>query len=659
MGGISPYLRRSAWRYCQQFMCVFSLVLVLCCGIVYGSTVASPHTAYAYSIAQFATCSQATSVRPDARSLLIVLLDRSGSLGIGGSSGTDPHNYSASVTDALSDLWPGPMAVIPFYGNGDQLIVKTIGPLQPGQRTPLKEQVNALPANGWTPLAEAMQAAQDLLKRQGVSAGSRIVVITDGQPETPADPAGQTEERTVLNTYAPQFCQEGVPVSPFGLTIAANSDPARFLQNVATTTGGSYTPVASYQDLAGAVISLYAAWDGLEFKEIARDQAHGYYPVITDSSTQSAYILTFYASGQNEPLTTDNGQHVSYSLSSDERHYEIDTLDTPIPPATYAVRTSDAAAIVYVLDQSTRTLQLVQPTASTIAYPGQSITIAAHLIDQGKGPYIPARNAEIFFQATVVETVRGHAFPPATIDLSQSQPGSDLFTGTFAVPRDAAPGQNAVPIGTLAITVIANDQGVAHTIKPLMIQVVIPQYVAPPPPPCHKGFWQCASLRIQATIIGGSAALLFLLLLLLVGWFWRRQPVPSGTLSNIPKPRRGQTRPDPEDYATVRLGSKRSWQNRLLHRSVITSGELHRHPDAKGNFDFDLAHFEFVARRGSIDDGGGTRKHGSITYIRPIVGNLIDIKVKSGNDVLKVSGEIPLRNHSTILINGEPKISYS
>src|SRR5579863_1115953 len=50
--------------------------------------------------------------QPGISSLLVVLLDRSGSL-----TSTDPDEYSASMTKALADLWPGSMAVIPFTGD--------------------------------------------------------------------------------------------------------------------------------------------------------------------------------------------------------------------------------------------------------------------------------------------------------------------------------------------------------------------------------------------------------------------------------------------------------------------------------------------------------------------------------------------------------------
>ena len=633
------------------------LLFLVCFIIPLCSGVALPRAARAYTTAIPTTCTSATTAKPDSGSLLIVLLDRSGSLGIGGSSGTDTQNYSASATDALSDLWPGPMAVIPFYAKGNQLIYTSIGPLLPAQRTALKNKVNNLPSQGWTPLAEAMQTAQNLLSQNGTPPGSRIVIITDGQPQTPADPNGVSEEHAVLTKDAPQFCREGVSVSPFGLTIAENSNAANFLHQVAAETGGVYQHIADASELGGAVISLYAAWDGLEFNRISKDQAHDDYPIVTDSSTQSAYILTFYQNGQNERLTTASGQAASYTSSSDGRHYEIDTLNTPIPPATYTVRTTDPSAVVYDLVNSTRTLQLVQPTANTTAITGQSITITAHLVDTGTGPIVPGQNQLAFFQATVTETVRGQTLPAQTVDLTQAQPGSDLFTGKFAVPKDAKLGNTAVTIGTLQIKVTATYQGVIHTTSPLTIPVIIPKYIPlppPPPKPCHGNLWQCSSQQTHTLIIGAGILLLFLLLLLFIWWLWYRQPAPSGTIYGIPP--RGKY--DPEEIAEVRLGSKRRLEDYLFHRSVITSEELSRHPDAKGDLFFNTARFELVARNGKAAQNGQA-SGGRGMYIRQTQGNSTDIKVRSGAQETPVAEETPLGSNSSIIVDKVEVARYS
>src|SRR5512135_1148683 len=91
----------------SRALLLVAFVVAICGGVVLGSVIASPRLARAYTAAQPAACSNVASTKPGSSSLLIVLLDRSGSLKdpSNGAPPTDPQNYSASVTDALSDLW--------------------------------------------------------------------------------------------------------------------------------------------------------------------------------------------------------------------------------------------------------------------------------------------------------------------------------------------------------------------------------------------------------------------------------------------------------------------------------------------------------------------------------------------------------------------------
>src|SRR5438105_605882 len=100
-----------------DFRCIFFLgiiILIICSGIFRESSlsVISVHAMLGGN-GQPALITCPIAAKPTSQSLLIVLLDRSGSL-IEGSSPTDPNGYSTSVTKALADLWPGEMAVIPL-----------------------------------------------------------------------------------------------------------------------------------------------------------------------------------------------------------------------------------------------------------------------------------------------------------------------------------------------------------------------------------------------------------------------------------------------------------------------------------------------------------------------------------------------------------------
>src|SRR5947207_4621894 len=95
---------------------IFGIILLLASGIA--GTASAAHAAGAYGSSQgtahLITSGCSSAVVPTSQSLLVVLLDRSGSL-IEGPT-TDPNGYSASVTNVLADLWPGSMAVVPFSG---------------------------------------------------------------------------------------------------------------------------------------------------------------------------------------------------------------------------------------------------------------------------------------------------------------------------------------------------------------------------------------------------------------------------------------------------------------------------------------------------------------------------------------------------------------
>src|SRR5437764_5917828 len=152
------------------------------------------------------------------QSLLVVLLDRSGSLTYQPGA-TDPNGYSTSVTNALADLWPGSMAVVPFSGNQTPIL----GPAvlsDPTARADLKNRVNRYSIGGNTPLGPAMHQALKLL--QGAASGSRVIVVTDGNPTGDGNNDGAHQEKDIRSNLLPQFCNQGMPVSAFGLTIDSN-----------------------------------------------------------------------------------------------------------------------------------------------------------------------------------------------------------------------------------------------------------------------------------------------------------------------------------------------------------------------------------------------------------------------------------------------------
>jgi hypothetical protein len=195
-----------------------------------------------------------TAPKPTSQSLLVVLLDRSTSL-----LNTDPKEYSASVAKILTDLWPGKMAIIFFSDIRSPLT--QIGPVdltQSGVRDQLKSQIESRRTQllGWTPTQKAVEQAEGVLSQANYPAGSRVVMITDGQPALPNDIDGSQQIKAIEQQDAPVFAAYHVPISTFGLgnDIANSAQAQDFLSQVASETGGEHDDVTDPAQLATPVL---------------------------------------------------------------------------------------------------------------------------------------------------------------------------------------------------------------------------------------------------------------------------------------------------------------------------------------------------------------------------------------------------------------------
>jgi hypothetical protein len=198
---------------------------------------------------------EATS-KPTAQSLLVVLLDRSSSL-----LNTDPQEYSTSVAKILADLWPGKMAIIFFSDIHSPL--PQIGPIdltQSETRDQLKDQIESQRTNllGWTPTQSAVEQAQQVLSQENYPAGSRVILITDGQPALPNDIDGTQQIKAIEQQDVPVFAAHQVPISTFGLGNEVPNYAQTFLSQVASQSGGEYHKVTDPAQLATPVIHMYA-----------------------------------------------------------------------------------------------------------------------------------------------------------------------------------------------------------------------------------------------------------------------------------------------------------------------------------------------------------------------------------------------------------------
>ncbi|MGI9060773.1 MAG: vWA domain-containing protein [Ktedonobacteraceae bacterium] len=549
------------------------LLLLVVADVFQIGTAKTAHAA-TYSIDQrSATCPAVGAIT--SQSLLVVLLDRSGSLTYEPGA-TDPDGYSTSITKALADLWPGSMAVIPFSKD----TTAVIGPYvlaDQGQRDQLKNAVQNYPIGGDTPLAPALHKAFDLLK--GAAAGSRAVIVTDGSPD-PVVMNGVNQIDDVEQNLIPQFCNAGVSVSAFGLTLdltqSGGQTANRLLSAIATGTGGVYKNVRNSHDLAQVVIKLYADWQHLIFVQATASGDN--YTVQLDSYAKKVAFVTFRDNNNsNVSLNGPGGLAVPGQVlqKSTDRHYEIDSMTVTgvNQPGPYTVTAGgDTSAQVYALVESHLHAQLLKPTSQTIAYIGQPLQIEAELLNDST-PVLPQPN-EATLVAHVTVQSNGQTVFTNDVELVQ-QNNAAIFARQVTLP---GPATGTVTVAIKAVYLqIPVEASAAHVTIPLE-KVVVKKpscCLPPPPPPCGI---TCQVKRYSSVLAIGLLVLLLLLLLL----FLLLRKGPYGILKQRNEEPLGQIR--------------RSILSKLFHKSILSSRELENSSE-----------LQFCGARFDLIFGGGVR----------------------------------------------------
>src|SRR5439155_26793720 len=137
------------------------------------------------------------------------------------------------------------------------------------------------------------------------------------------------QEATIRKTLIPQYCQQSIPLSAFGLTIDPNTpdgqDANHLLSDIASGTGTTYTNVTGPEDLAKQVIHLYAEWQGLTFIQVNCQGSN--FPVSIDPFAQRVSFVTF-RSDTRYPITLigPNNQAITTGVQKStpaDAHYEI------------------------------------------------------------------------------------------------------------------------------------------------------------------------------------------------------------------------------------------------------------------------------------------------------------------------------------------------
>jgi hypothetical protein len=514
------------------------------------------------------------------QSLLIVLLDRSGSLTYEPGA-TDPDGYSTSVTKALADLWPGAMAVIPF--SHDQTPV--LGPARladQGQRDQLKSAIQSYPIGGDTPLAPAMHKAFDMLK--SAPPGSRVVIVTDGSPD-PASINGVDQASDIRANLLSHFCAQGIPISTFGLALdltqADGQTADRLLRDIALDTGGTYVYVRDSRDLAQVVTRLFADWQHLIFRSILPVKSS--YTASIDTYAKKVIFVIFRSKEQFKiALHGPDGQPVLDQVlqRSTDRHYEIDSLRlsavNQAGPYTITVG-GDNGAQVYALIESRLHAQLIQPTAQTIAYIEEPLQITAQLYNDAT-PIIPQPD-EAVVNAHVAVLVNGQAVFSRDVELVQENNGS-RFSRQVTLPG---------PAGQVHIQIQASYRQIPIEAEEAQVTIPLEQAKAKAkhivPPACN---FACIRQHYLPEIIAAPIAAMFLLLLL---------------LSLLPTPWSGSLKQGGQEEELRSIALARSPLHRILFRSRLSAQELEKY----GGFSFDGAHFTLRYAGGlSIRDGSTT-----------------------------------------------------
>lgn len=573
-----------------------------------------PQRVQARGLSGALTCRPATV--PDTHSLLVVLLDRSASL-----AQTDPQEYSTSVTRVLADLWPGRMAVLFFRGTSPHL--PQIGPLdltRAGARVALQAQIEAQRnvLGGDTPTRYAIEQAALVLAHAGYPAGSRVMLITDGQPFLPTDQDGSRQIAAIEQQDLPGFCSHGVPVHTFGLGNQVPDTALTFLQQIAARTAGDYHKVTDPAQLAAPVLQMYASWQHLAFASTGAS-----HQFLVDTYARQVYFIVFLRDSAAFPvalLGPDRQPVPVQNLLNQARdiHYQFDQLALQRfnTAGVYTIQTGDPGAQTYALEETRLQVALVSPDAHTPVTAGQPLTVAVALYDHNNPQQHihPAAGESVTIGLTY--TLRRNA----TILVSgekklaqQPAPDDDLFS-TQIVPPDT---------GTLTLAISASYQYIAVPNTP----VVTLQVLAASPDFCP----------ISLVCGGGPAGwlvvlLLPVLLIVLAGIvFWRR-PRPGGLLETS----RGQSRD---------LARARAWTKRILAPSTIFAEEL-------SEFDFQQARFclQFKRARRVLLVALQNTPSLAVWCMQEPAGRQMQ--------PVKVGSPVPLHTRDRILVNGVPCATF-
>jgi hypothetical protein len=344
----------------------------------------------------------------------------------------------------------------------------------------------------------------------------------------------------------------------------------------------------------------------------------------------------------------------------------------------------DPQASVYRLVSSTLRLQGIEPTLTTQAYTGQSLLIQVRFVDGTEPQHPKAKQAQVTAHITMV--MNGISTPLGGVILTQNQSGDDVFSGYIKIPANTFGHKPGESLGTIQIKIDGTYLDATRTAvfpgvsrDTISISLLVPIAQQLPPRKCTLPAWQCFVQEHQTQILI-LVPLALLLLLLLIFWLvCARQPVPKGRLSDVPIADTNRRRPRGQSYQgydnddnhfMVVLGTHRTLFKRMCQKSVISSEEIRRHPDANGNFNPLPAKFELVAtckkctqgkqrKCANVLDNDKVKNCQNLVHIREAKGNMADFTIKTTTGIVSVGNNcVPLESGDIIRVDGNDVALY-
>ncbi|MBN1483886.1 MAG: VWA domain-containing protein [Chloroflexia bacterium] len=290
----------------------------------------------------------------------VLVLDMSGSMD---SADRDPENIRCSAAQLYIDLageeeYVG-LVTFPRRDSEERAGVVFAPASMGGQFRPRV----SCHADGWTPMAEALQLAYDLLAdaTRGEARTGSIILMSDGEPEGLEESSAQNQKRAIRQLL-PQFQNHGWHIDTIALIDPAENNQSfvRFMEEIADITGGKSYQADTALELQPYFLEIMARRTGRPLVQAMPPQN------VTSSSNPDfhTFEVSSYARHFDLVITRDpgvevalyrpgsgprEGRRVSGSdadvvLHSEEKHVVVYSIEAP-PSGEWELQISGSAGV--------------------------------------------------------------------------------------------------------------------------------------------------------------------------------------------------------------------------------------------------------------------------------------------------------------------------